>query len=33
MIKEIINYGKGELVYNQKLKIAKEPDLRNLFYL
>ena len=33
MIKEIINYGKGELVYNQKLKLEKETDLRNLFYL
>ncbi len=32
MIKEIINYGKGELIYNQKLKLTKEPDLRNLFW-
>ena len=32
MINEIINYGKGELIYNQKLKLTKEPDLRNLFW-
>ena len=32
MFKKIMNYGKSEVLYNEKERLSKEPDLRNLFW-
>ena len=32
MFKKIMNYGKAEVLYNEKEKLSRKPDLRNLFW-
>ena len=32
MFKQIMNYGKAEITYNQKKMLSEEPILRNLFW-
>jgi len=32
MLKKIINYGKAEVLNNEKERLAIYPDLRNLFW-